>query len=148
MTALRQRMIEDMQLRGLSRNTRANYVREVRKMAEYYARSPDLLTEEEVRQYFLHLKHEKKVASGTLGVAIAAVKFLYVHTLKREWPTLDLVRISRERKLPVVLSVEEVHAILEKVRKHRYRVCLSIIYACGLRLSEAVRLQVGHIDSQ
>ena len=111
MTALRQRMIEDMYLHGLSKHTRENYVRAVRKMAEHYARSPDLLTEEEVRQYFLYLKHEKKVAPGTLGVAIAAVKFLYVYTLKRECPTLDLMRVSRERKVSVVLSIDEVHAI-------------------------------------
>ena len=97
MTALRQRMIEDLQLRGLAPNTQGSYVRAVRQLAEHYGKSPDRINEEEVRQYFLYLKNDKQVAPKTLGVALAGVKFLYVHTLKREWRTLDLVRRSRER---------------------------------------------------
>jgi integrase/recombinase XerD len=148
MTALRQRMIEDLQLRGLGLNTRNNYVRAVRQLAEHYGRSPDQISEEEVRQYFLYLKNDKKVAPSTLGVARAGIKFFYVYTLKREWRVLDLVRPSRERKLPVVLSIAEVHKILGLVRRPRYRVCLNTIYACGLRLSEAVHLEVRDIDSE
>lgn len=148
MTVLRQRMIEDLQLRGLSKNTQIAYVRVVRQLAEHYGRSPDRISEEEVRQYFLHLQNEKQIAPSSLGVARAGIKFLYVHTLGREWRTLDLVRPSRERKLPVVLSIAEVHTILGQVRRPRFRVCLSTIYACGLRLSEGVTLQVRDIDSE
>lgn len=148
MTALRQRMIEDLQLRGLAPNTQGSYVRAVRQLAEHYGKSPDRINEEEVRQYFLYLKNDKQVAPKTLGVALAGVKFLYVHTLKREWRTLDLVRRSRERKLPAVLSIAEVHKVLGHIRRPRFRVCLSTIYACGLRVSEGVQLQVQDIDSE
>ena len=148
MTALRQRMIEDLQLRGLSKNTQIAYVRVVRQLSEYYGKSPDRISEEEVRQYFLYLKNDKQIAPDSLGVARAGIKFLFVHTLGREWRTLDLVRSPRERKLPAVLSVAEVHKILGHVRSPRFRVCLNTIYACGLRVSEGVNLQVRDIDSE
>jgi integrase/recombinase XerD len=148
MTALRERMIEDLQLRGLSKNTQIAYVRVVRQLAEHYGRSPDRISEEEVRQYFLYLQNDRQIAPSSLGVARAGIKFLYVHTLGREWRTLDLVRPSRETKLPVVLSIAEVHTILAQIRRPRFRVCLSTIYACGLRLSEGVTLQVRDIDSE
>jgi site-specific recombinase XerD len=141
-------MIEDLQLRGLSKNTQRAYVRVVRQLAEHYGKSPDRISEEELRQCFLYLKNDKQVAPNTLGVARAGVRFLYVHTLGREWRTLDLVRPSRERKLPVVLSIAEVRKVLGQIRQPRFRVCLSTIYACGLRVSEGVRLQVRDIDSK
>lgn len=148
MTALRQRMIEDLHLRGLSKNTQTAYLRAVRQLAEHFGRPPDQISEEEVRQYFLYLRNEKQVASSTLGVARGGIKFFYVHTLQRGWRTLDLVRPPQERKLPVVLSIDEVHKVLAHIRQPRYRVCLSTIYACGLRSSEGVTLQVRDIDSQ
>jgi len=148
MTALRQRMIEDLQLRGLSTMTQTCYVRAVRQLAEHYGKPPDQISEEEVRQYFLYLRMVKQVAPNSLGVALAGIKFFYEHTLKRGWPALELVRPSRARKLPVVLSIAEVHQILGCIREPRYRVCLSTIYACGLRLGEGVHLQVRDIDSK
>ena len=148
MTALRQRMIEDLQLRGLSPGTQGLYVGAVRQPAEHYGRPPDQLSEEQVREYFLYLKKVKKVAASTFGVHLAGIKFFYEHTLGRSWSTLDLMRPAHEKKLPVVLDIAEVHQILNCVRRPRYRVCLSTIYACGLRISEAVQLQVRDIDSQ
>jgi integrase/recombinase XerD len=148
MTALRQRMIEDLQLRGLSPRTQEHYVRAVRQLAEHYGKPPDQLSEEQVRQYFLYLKKVKKVAASTFGVHLAGIKFFYVYTLGWSWPSLDLMRPARERKLPLVLDIAEVHQILNCVRRPRYRVCLSTIYACGLRISEVVQLQVGDIDSK
>jgi len=147
MTPLRQRMIEDMQLRGLSPSTQRAYVQVVRQLAEYYGRSPDQITEEELRQYFLYLKNERQASRSTCTVAICGIKFFYEHTLKREWCTLAFVRPPREKKLPVVLSREEVHQILGCLRRPYYRVCLSTIYSCGLRLSEGVSLQTADIDS-
>ena len=146
MTALRQRYIEDLQLRGLSPRTQESYVRVVRKLAEHYGKSPDVLTEEELRQYLLYLKNEKHAARNTCTLALCSLKFFYQQTLKRDWPVLDFVRPARDRKLPVVLSVEEVQQILGCVRRARYRVCLSLIYACGLRLLEGVRLPVADVD--
>jgi len=147
MTRLRQRMVEDMQLRGLSEETQEAYVRAVRQLAEHYGKSPQRISDEELRQYFLHLTNVKQLSSSTIKVALYGIKFLFRHTLRKEWPTLDLVRPRREKKLPVVLSVAEVRQILGIIRRPRYRVCLSTIYACGLRVSEGVHLQVRDIDS-
>jgi integrase/recombinase XerD len=146
MTALRQRYLEDLQLRGLSPRTQESYVRVVRQLAEHYGKSPDVLTEEELRQYLLYLKNEKHAARNTCTLALCSLKLFYQQTLKRDWPVLDFVRPARDRKLPVVLSVEEVQRILGCVRRARYRVCLSLIYACGLRLLEGVRLPVADVD--
>jgi integrase/recombinase XerD len=147
MTSLRQRMVEDMQLHGLSEETQEAYVRAVRQLAEHYGKSPQRISDEELRQYFLHLTNVKQLSSSTIKVALYGIKFLFQHTLRKEWPTLDLVRPRREKKLPVVLSVAEVQRVLGIIRRPRYRVCLSTIYACGLRLSEGVHLQVRDIDS-
>ena len=147
MTPLRRRMVEDMQLRGLSEKTQDGYVRAVRQLAEHYDKSPQNITDEELRQYFLHLTNVKHLSPSTIRVTLYGIKFLFQHTLRKEWPTLDLVRPRREKKLPVVLSVAEVRQILGIIRRPRYRVCLSTIYACGLRLREGVHLQVRNIDS-
>ena len=147
MTPLRQRMLEDMQLRGLAARTQESYLAAVQQLALHYGKSPDLLTEEQLRQYFLYLRNVKRVAPNTSNVALNAVKFLYMHTLQRPWPLRDLIRPPLPKKLPVVLSPEEVWRIVEQVRRSDYRVCLSVIYACGLRLLEGVRLQVSQIDS-
>jgi len=146
MTHLRQRMIEDMQLRGLSEKTQETYLRTVRQLAEHYGRSPGQISEEELRQYFLYLENEKRVSRSTFSQALCGIKFFYEHTLRREWRIFELVRPHREKKLPVVLSVAEVHRILECLYHPRYRVCLSTIYSCGLRLQEGIHLQVKDID--
>ena len=147
MTPLRQRMVEDLQLHGYAPATQEAYVRAVSALAVYCAKPPDQITEDELRQYFLYLTQEKQLARGSITVALCGIKFLFEYTLRRDWPTLALVRPPKEHKLPVVLSVEEVRRVLERVRKPGYRVCLSTIYACGLRISEGVSLQVGDIDS-
>ncbi len=147
MTSLRQRMIEDLQLRGLSPRTQDAYVRVVRQLAEHYGKTPDEITEEELRQYFLYLKNEKRASISTCRIALCGIKFFYQHSLKRAWPTLDFVRLPQEQKLPTVLSFEEVHRVLTCLRLPHYRVCLSTIYSCGLRLQEGVYLQIADIDS-
>lgn len=147
MTKLRQRMIEDMQLRGLSEKTQDSYLRAVRQLAEHYHKAPDQISEEELRQYFLYLKNVRQVSHSSCTVALCGIKFFYVRTLRREWPTLELVRSPREKKLPVVLSVDEVGQILGCVRRMKYRVCLGTLYSCGLRLKEGLHLQVSDIDS-
>jgi site-specific recombinase XerD len=146
MTTLRQKMIEDMQLHSFAKRTQDSYLRVVRQLAEYCNKPPDQITEEELRQYFLYLKNVKRSSRSSITLALCGIKFFYERTLQRQWSTLDLVRPPREKKLPVVLSVEEVRQILARVRRWRYRVCLSTIYACGLRLQEGLHLQIGHID--
>jgi integrase/recombinase XerD len=148
MTVLSQKMLEDMQLRGLALRTQQSYVEAVRQLAKHYHKSPDRIDEEELRQYFLYLKKVKGVSVSTFRVALCAIKFFYEHTLQREWHTLALVRPEKKEKLPVVLSLTEVEQVLKCVRVQRYRVCLTTIYACGLRLLEGVHLQVKNIDSE
>jgi integrase/recombinase XerD len=147
MTELRKRMIECLQLRGLSERTQEAYVRAVRQLADHCHKSPDLISEEELAQYFLHIKNVKKYSRAASTIAICGIKFFYEKTLNREFTTLKLVRAPREKKLPVILSVEEVQTILRQVRLPRYRVCLSTIYSCGLRLQEGTHIQVRDIDS-
>jgi integrase/recombinase XerD len=147
MTPLRQRMLEDMQLRGLAARTQESYLAAVRQLATYFGRSPDQLSDQELRQYFLYLRNEKHVAPNTANVALNAVKFLYVHTLHHPWPLGDLVRSPKARPLPIVLTPDEVWTVLGQIRRPPYRVCLSVIYSCGLRLLEGVQLRVAQIDS-
>ena len=116
MSPLQQRMLEDMQLRGLSARTREAYARSVWQLAQYFHRSPDQLSEEELRQYFLYLPNEKQIARPTATIALCGIKFFYEQTLKQAWPTLRFVQPAREWKLPVVLSREEVRRILALVR--------------------------------
>jgi len=146
MTTLRQKMIEDMQLHGFAERTQDAYLRVVRQLATYFNKPPDQINEAELRQYFLYLKNDKKAARSTITLALCGIKFFYERTLQREWATLALVRPPREKKLPVVLSVDEVRQILSRVQRWHYRVCLSTIYACGLRLQEGLHLQISHID--
>lgn len=147
-TPLRQKMIEDMQLRGFAARTQEAYLLAVSQLARHYQKSPDQINEEELRQYFLYLKNEKHAARNTCTIALCGIKFFFQHTLGREWKTLEFVRPPKEEKLPVVLSVDEVRRVLACVYRLRYRVCLSTIYACGLRLQEGLHLQVSHIDSE
>jgi len=112
MTPLRQRMLEDMQLRGLAARTQESYVRAVEQLAKHHQKSPELLTEEELRLYFLYLRNEKHASRSSCTIALCAIKFLYEQTLKRPWAILDFVRPPTSKRLPTVLSVEEVRLVL------------------------------------
>jgi len=147
MTELRKRMLQDLQLRGYSNRTQQMYIRAVRQLCEHCHKSPDKISEEELRHYFLYVKNVKKWSRSGSTIAMCGIKFFYQHTLKREWTTLKFMRAPREKKLPVVLSREEVSKILQQVRFYRYRVCLFTIYSCGLRLGEGTHLQVTDMDS-
>lgn len=146
MTELRRRMIEDLALAGYSPKTQRSYLDAVRKLAKHYMRSPDLLSEEEVRQFFLYLINKRKAAKSTVTIYLCGIKFFFEKTLGRLWPVFDLVRPKRSKKLPVVLSREEVRAVLKRIKHPVIRMTLTAMYACGLRISEAVRLTVQDID--
>ncbi len=145
--ALRQRFLEDLQLQGMAERTQQAYVRTVRQLADHYEKAPDLITEEELRQYFLHVKNVKKWSRATMTQALCGIKRFFEQTLHRDWTTLNVVRPAKEQRLPVILTVEEVRRILSVIRLPRYTACLSTIYACGLRIKEAVSLQIRDIDS-
>jgi site-specific recombinase XerD len=140
-------MIQDLQLRGYSEGTQALYVSAVRQLCDHLDKPPGRITEEDLRDYFLYGKNVKKWSRSTSTVALCGIKFFFENTIKRQWPTLVFIRPGHEKKLPVVLSHDEVRNILNRIQLLRYRVCLSTIYSCGLRLSEAVQLKIEDIDS-
>jgi len=149
MTVLRQRMMEDMQVRNLSPHTQASYLQQVSLFARHFAKSPDVLAPEHIRTYQIYLTNERKLAAGSIHIAVAALRFLYKITLKREWTFADVLPLPKKpQKLPVVLSPEEVVHFLGCVACRKQRVILTACYAAGLRVSEAVRLNAGAIDSK
>jgi integrase/recombinase XerD len=148
MTTLRRRMLEDLQLRGLAPKTQQCYVAAVRQLAHYYRRPPDQLSDEELRQYFLYLRNEKKVAESTFRIHLYGIRFFDERTLTRPWPGFDLVRPRHIQKLPIVWSLREVRFLLGLVAHPKARMCLQLIYACGLRLTEGTQLQVSDIEAQ
>ena len=143
---LQKRMVEDMCLCRFSARTQNSYVRAVSLLARYYRKSPDLLTDEDIRAYFVHLTCERKLARPTITIALSGIKFFYEKTLKRDWSLTGVPVPKRDKFLPVILSRREVHAIVREVRLLRHSACLSLIYACGLRLSEGCAVKVTDID--
>lgn len=143
---LRQRMIEDMQLRQFSAKTQASYMRSVLGLSLYYGRSPNRISEEEIRRYFVHLTCERKLARPTITIALCGIKFFHETTLGRDWSLTGVPVPKREKKLPVVLTRNETQRILSRLRVCRHRACLSLIYACGLRLGEACQMRGSDID--
>jgi integrase/recombinase XerD len=136
-----------MQLHGYSDSTQEVYVRSIAKLAKHYHKSPDLISEEELRHYFLDLTLMKKASRSTATIELCAIKFFFQNTLQRPWPSLKLMRPPKHHKLPVVLSQEEVYRILDQVDVPVYRACLTTIYSCGLRLSEGAFLKIQDVDS-
>ena len=149
MTSLRQRMREDMQVRNFSPHTQDSYTQQVSRFARHFGRSPAELGPEEIRTYQVYLTNEKKLAPGSILIAVAALRFLYKVTLKKEWPFDQVIPAPKKpQTLPVVLSPEEVVRFLESVKQPKPRTILTTCYAAGLRISEAVQLTVAAIDSQ
>jgi integrase/recombinase XerD len=146
-TALRQRMIEDMQVRNFSPRTVECYVYHVGAFAKYFGRAPDLLGPEEVRRYQVYLATEKRASWASFNQAVCALRFLYRTTLPRPWPVAQIPFAKKPKQLPVVLGPEEVARLLPCVRPLKQQMVLATIYAAGLRLEEALRLQVADIDS-
>ena len=126
------KMHQDLQLAGLSEGTQNVYLRAVRRLAVHFDTPPDVLNKAQVRDYLLHLKNDRMYASSTLGIAYSAIKFFYSHTAPRDWPTLQRIRVQKEKKLPDVLSIDEVRQLLGAVRKPRYRTYFSTVYSLGL----------------
>jgi len=147
MTVLRTRFLEDMQLHGYASSTQAAYADAIYRLAKYYRQSPDQVTEDDLRRYFLHLTLEKKVARSTATVSLCAIKFFFENTVRRPWPSLKLLRPAKEKKLPLVLSRQEVQQVLGSVRSPTCRACFTTIYSCGLRISEGRTLTVSDVDS-
>jgi site-specific recombinase XerD len=144
---LRQRMQEDMLMRGLGSHTRQDYVRHVRNFAAFLGRSPDTSAPEDVRRFQLH-QHENGVGPATVNSAVSALRFLFLVTLQRRDLSRALVITRNPRKLPDVLSVEEAARLLEAAPGIKYKAALGVAYGAGLRVSEVAHLKVDDIDSQ
>jgi len=148
MTPVRQRMIEDMQVRNLSPHTQASYVQQVSLFARYFSKSPEVLGPEEIRAYQVYLTNEKKLAASSILIAVSALRFLYKVTLHKKWPFEDIIPAPKKpQKLPVILSPEEVLQFLDGIHGLKHRTILTTCYAAGLRISEAIRLKPADIDS-
>jgi len=141
------RMLDDMQLAGFAERTQYSYLGAARRLADHVHKPPDQISEDDLRLYFLYLRNERKLSRSSLTIALCSIKFLFERTLRRDWPTLAIIRPPKEHKLPAVLSQTEVHDLLNRISVPRYRICLCVIYACGLRITEGVSLTVPQIDS-
>jgi site-specific recombinase XerD len=137
-----------LQLAGMSQRTQECYTRSVRMLVDFYGKEPDLITEQELQDYFLHRKNIDKWAAATLRICYSGIKFFFINVLKRNWHTLELVHAKREQTLPTVLSVKEVWTIIHTANTPQNKAYLTTVYTCGLRLHEALHLQVSDIDSE
>lgn len=142
-----ERLREDMILRDFRPRTQEAYELGARLLVRHFDRPPADLTEEDLRSYFLHMRDVRKVAPSTLAVNLHGIRFLFLHSLKRDYALFDLLHVKKPRVLPVVLSTSEVRTLLAAVRHPVRRVLLTTIYALGLRHNEGLSLEVGHIDS-
>jgi len=145
---LYQRMSDDLHLAGVGKRTHDGYLRAVRQLADYCQTTPDQITEDQLRRFFLHLKNERKFATGSMRVAYSGIKFFYTRTVRREWQTLAKMKIQNVKSLPEVLTIPQVHRIIESCTTLRIAVYFWTVYSLGLRLEEGLNLQVGDIDAE
>jgi integrase/recombinase XerD len=148
MTALRKRMLEELQRRNYSPETARLYIGTVKDFARYFGKSPDKLGQEDLRKYQLYLLNERKLSVGTIVARIAALRFFFVKVLHRPYRQVDLVYPKQPERLPVILSEEEVARLIESASSSYHRVILMMLYGTGLRREELCRLKLTDIDSQ
>ena len=147
MNPLRKQMIDALQLSGKGERTPQAYVREVRLLSQFYCKSPGRISESELQRYFLHRKNVDHLAPASMRICYSAIRFFYQHVLKRDWHTLSLIRAQTEHRLPAVLSLEEVRWLLKVATPLNNQIYFTTVYSLGLRLHEALYLQVTDIDS-
>jgi site-specific recombinase XerD len=143
-----QNTIVDLQLAGYSPRTVESYSYHVKKFLEYFDKDPKSISEDEIKQYFLYLKYKKKLSGSASAQAISGIKFMYQKTLDMEFKVFGIVKNPRGKKLPVVLTQEEVRKTLNLIRILRHKACLALIYTCGLRLHEATSISPADVDSK
>jgi integrase/recombinase XerD len=148
MTQLRQKMLEELQRRDYSHRTAKTYIRIVRDFAAYFHRPPDKLGPEHIRQYQAYLFQSKKLSTASVSQYVSALRFLFVKTLRRHFLTEHIPFPKSPRRLPIVLSPEEVTRLIDAARNLYHRTLLMTLYSTAMRRSELCRLQVSDIDSQ
>lgn len=142
------RMREDLVLAGRGEETQKSYLREMKKMAAYLSASPDSISEEDLRRYILYIKNELQLDPNSLKVTHAALKFFYRNTCVRDWATLSKLKVQNQLKLPTVLAIDETHLLINTIQKPAFQCFFWTVYSLGLRMQEALHLQVRDIDSQ
>jgi integrase/recombinase XerD len=147
MKTLKQRMKDDLQLRGLSPRTQATYLFQVTRFARHFMRLPDKLGEKEVKEYLLYLINEKHVSYATLTQSYSALKFIYETTLQRPWEVKRIPYPKTPWRLPTVLDKKEVAALFSAAANLKHRAILMMTYSAGLRISEVVHLKIDDIDT-
>ena len=145
---LRKKMLEDLQLKGYAERTQISYTRSVRMLENYYHLPAEEINEQQVRDYFLYCLNDVGWSAATLRIAYSGIKFFYTVTLPQQWETLKLLEMKRLAVPPTVLSIDEVRLILATARTPQLRAFLITVYSCGLRLAEALALEVGDIDGE
>jgi integrase/recombinase XerD len=148
MTPLRQRMLEELQLRNLSETTIHTYLRLVERFAKHFGASPTQLGPDHVRRYLLHLLNDKKDTWATVQVNRGALKFLYVRVLKQTWFDEEIAAPKRRPRLPTVMSPEEIARILDRTTNLKHWTILATFYATALRCNELRHLKLSDLDSQ
>jgi len=148
MTPLRQRMIEDLRIRGLAQNTIDTYVGAVARFAHHFGRSPEQLGKEDIRSFQVYLTCERKVSSSTLNIYVSALRFLYAVTLGKDWDVKTIPYAKTPREIPTVLRQDEVLRLFAGISNLKHRVMTLTIYAAGLRICEVARLHICDLDSR
>ncbi len=146
--ALYKRMSDDLHLAGVGQRTHDGYLRAVRQLADFCETSPDQIREDQLRRFFLHLKNERHFAYGSMRVAFSGIKFFYTRTCRRDWETLATMKLQSSKTLPEVLTIKQVHRIIDACTTMRIAVYFWTVYSMGLRLEEGLNLQVGDLDAE
>jgi site-specific recombinase XerD len=140
-------MIQTLQLNGKCERTQECYVRSVRMLTDFHQKAPASITEEELRQYFLHRKNVSNWSPQTMRICYCGIRFFYTNVLQHDWHIFNILRAQTEHRLPSVLSEQEVRRILSLVSTFHNRAYLTTVYSCGLRLHEGLHLEISDIDS-
>ena len=145
-TVWHKKMVKALKVAGMCERTQDTYVRTMRKLSEFYNKTPDKITEEELVDYFIHRQQVTEWSPATMRICYSGIKFFFINVLKRKWHTLKLAKAKREKRLPAILSREEVRTILSHVNTPHNYAYLQTVYSCGLRLQEGLYLEVSDID--
>lgn len=148
MTDYFQQSMRALQLAGMSQETQKAYARSVRQLVQFCQKPPESISEAELEEYFLYRIHTSQWANGTLRIAYSGIKFYFQNILKREWHLFGYLKAQKDRKLPCALTRPEVYRLLAQITTPHIFAFLFLVYSCGLRVSEALNLQVSDIDGQ